>query len=316
MKFIADLHIHSKYSRATSPRMDLENLDEWARIKGIKVLATGDFTHPDWFKNLKEKLEPAETGLYKLKGSSSGTRFILSVEISSIYPKLGKIRKIHNLILSPSLGVAEKINAQLSQIGNLKSDGRPILKLDPRELLKIVLDISEDCFLICCHAWTPWFGIFGSKSGFDSIEECFGDYSKYIFSIETGLSANPPMNWRLSNLDRITLVSNSDAHSLNNIGREANVFDTDLSYLGIRDAIKSKNPQKFLYTIEFYPQEGKYYYDGHRKCGISLSPEESKKYNNVCPVCGKPLTSGVLGRVEELADRPKELKPSVKGANR
>lgn len=309
MKFIADLHIHSKYSRATSPKMDLENLDRWARIKGINVLATGDFTHPDWFKNLKEKLEPAEPGLYKLKKSDSGTRFILSVEISNIYSKAGKVRKIHNLIFSPSLEIAAKINTKLSRIGDLKSDGRPILKLDSKELLKIILNISEDCFLTCCHAWTPWFGIFGSKFGFDSIEECFENYSEHVFSVETGLSSDPPMNWRLSALDNITLISNSDAHSPNKIGREANVFNTNLSYLGIKDAIKSKDPKKFLYTIEFYPQEGKYYYDGHRKCGISLSPTKVREYSDICPVCGKPLTAGVLSRIEKLADRPESSSP-------
>jgi len=309
MKFIADFHIHSKYSRATSPQMDLENLDKWAKIKGIKVLGTADFTHFEWFKNLKEKLEPAEPGLFKLKNSDSPTRFLLTVEISNVYSKFGKVRKIHNLIFAPSFEIVEKINTHLGWIGNLKSDGRPILGLDSRELAKIVLNLSEDCLIVPGHAWTPYFGIFGSKTGFDLIEECFEDYSKYIYAIETGLSSNPEMNWRLSALDKITLISNSDAHSAQKIGREANVFDTEISYPKILEAIKSKDPQKFLYTIEFFPQEGKYHYDGHRLCGISLSPAESKKYNNLCPNCGRPLTIGVLNRVEKLADRPEGFKP-------
>ncbi|MCX6759037.1 MAG: endonuclease Q family protein [Candidatus Nealsonbacteria bacterium] len=309
MKFVADFHIHSRYSRATSRHMDLENLDKWARIKGIKVLGTGDFSHPEWFKSLKEKLEPAEIGLFKLKKQDNGTRFILTNEISCIYSKKGRVRKIHILIFSPSFEAAEKINVQLSWIGNLKADGRPILGLDAKELAKIVLNASEDCLVVPSHAWTPWFSIFGSKSGFDSIEECFEEYSKYIYALETGLSSDPLMNWRLSALDKITLISNSDAHSGPKLGREANVFDTELSYQSIIGAIKTKNPQKFLYTIEFFPEEGKYHYDGHRNCEIRLSPKETKKYNGICPVCGKPLTIGVLNRVEELADRKEGFIP-------
>ena len=316
MKFAADFHIHSKYSRATSPSMDLESLDRWARIKGIKVLGTGDFTHPLWFKDLKEKLEPAETGLFKLKNSDSPTRFILTSEISCIYSKNlpagrqgNKVRKIHIIVFSPSFEIVEKINVQLGWIGNLKADGRPILGLDAKELAKIVLSISGDCLIIPGHAWTPWFSVFGSKSGFNSIEECFEDYSKYIYAIETGLSSDPAMNWRLSALDKITLISNSDAHSLQKIGREANVFDTEISYGTIVDAIKLKDRKKFLYTIEFFPEEGKYHYDGHRLCNLSLSPQESKKYNNICPRCSKPLVIGVLNRVEELADRPQGFVP-------
>jgi len=307
MKFIADFHVHSKYSRATSKDMDLENLDKWAKIKGIKVLGTGDFTHPEWFKNLKEKLEPAETGLFKLQNSE--TRFILTSEISCIYSKKNRVRKIHIIIFSPSFEVCEKINTHLGWIGNLKSDGRPILGLDARELAKIVLNISQDCLIIPAHIWTPWFSIFGSKSGFNSIEECFEDYSKYIYAGETGLSSDPAMNWQWSVLDKITLISNSDSHSPQKIGREANVFDAEFSYPAITEAIKAKNPQKFLYTIEFFPEEGKYHYDGHRLCGLRLSPQESRKYNNICPNCGKPLTIGVLNRVEELADRKKGFKP-------
>jgi len=309
MRFVADFHIHSKYSRATSPQMDLNNLDKWAKIKGIKVLGTGDFTHPEWLKSLKKELEPAEAGLFKLKAGDSPTRFILTAEISCIYSKKNRVRKIHIIVFAPSFDVVEKINTQLGWIGNLKSDGRPILGLDAKGLAKIVFSTSENCLIVPAHLWTPWFSIFGSKSGFDSIEECFDDYSKYIFAGETGLSSNPAMNWRLSALDKITLISNSDAHSPQKIGREANVFDTEISYKGIADAIKSKDPKKFLYTIEFFPEEGKYHYDGHRVCEIRLSPQESKKYNNICPRCGKPLTIGVLNRIEELADRPEGFKP-------
>lgn len=311
MKFIADFHLHSKYSRATSPQMDLENLDRWAKIKGIKILGTGDFTHPEWLKNLKEKLEPAEPGLFKLKRSDSETRFLLTTEVSCVYSKKGRVRKIHIILFSPSFEICDKINVHLGWIGNLKADGRPILGLDAKELSKIVLNISQDCLIVPGHIWTPWFSLFGSRSGFNSIEECFEEYTKYIFAGETGLSSNPAMNWRLSALDKITLISNSDSHSPSRIGRESNVFDTEVSYSTIIEAIKSKNPLKFLYTVEFFPEEGKYHYDGHRICGISLSPQESKKYNNICPNCGRPLTIGVLNRVEELADRPVGFKPAT-----
>jgi len=309
MKFVADFHIHSKYSRATSPLMDLENLDRWAKIKGIKVLGTGDFTHPKWFESIKKELEPAEPGLFKLRGGDSGTRFILTSEISCIYTKGGKVRKIHIIIFAPSIDAVEKINTKLGEIGNLKADGRPILGLDAKELTKIVLDADENCLVVPAHAWTPWFSVFGSKSGFNSLEECFDEYTKYIYAIETGLSSDPAMNWQLSQLDKINLISNSDAHSLPKIGREANVFDAELSYEGISGSLKVKDKNKFLYTIEFFPEEGKYHYDGHRLCNLSLKPQESKKYNNICPKCGKPLVIGVLNRVEELADRPEGFLP-------
>lgn len=308
MKFVADLHLHSKYSRATSPNMDLENLTKWAKIKGIKVLGTGDFTHPLWFENIKEKLESAEPGLFKLKKGDRETRFLLSAEVSCIYSKGGRVRKIHIVIFAPSLDAVEKINVQLSWIGNLKSDGRPILGLDAKELAKIVLNASPDCLLVPAHIWTPWFSIFGSKSGFDSIEECFEDYSRYIYAVETGLSSDPLMNWRLSALDKIALISNSDAHSPQKIGREANVFDTEISYKAIIEAIKLRDPKRFLYTIEFFPEEGKYHFDGHRNCSVKLKPEETKKYNGICPVCGRPLTIGVLNRVEALSDREEGFK--------
>ena len=310
MRIVADLHIHSKYSRAVSQEMTLENISLWAGKKGIQVMGTGDFTHPQWFNEIKTKLEPAEEGLYKLVASSqpsvASTRFLLTTEISSIYSKGGKARRIHNLIFAPSIKAVEKINTKLGWIGNLKSDGRPILGLDSKELLKIILEADEKCVLIPAHAWTPWFSIFGSMSGFNSIEECFDEMSPHIFAIETGLSSDPAMNRRLSALDKISLISNSDSHSLQKLGREANVFDCELSYDGIINAIKSKDPKKFLYTIEFFPEEGKYHYDGHRLCNVSFSPEETKKNKGICPVCGKKLTVGVLSRVDELADLPAE----------
>ena len=302
MKFVADFHIHSKYSRATSSTMDVESLSKWAKVKGVKVLGTGDFTHPQWLKELKEKLRPAEPGLFKF----NDTRFILTSEISCIYSKKQKVRKIHIIVFAPSFEVVDKINAYLATIGNLKADGRPILGLDAKELAKIVLGICPDCLIVPAHIWTPWFSLFGSKSGFDTIEECFEDYSKYIFAAETGLSSNPAMNWRLSDLDRLTLISNSDCHSPQKIAREANVFDAELSYQGIVEAVKNK---KLLYTIEFFPEEGKYHFDGHRACNVRFDPEESKKHNNICPVCRKPLTIGVLNRVEELADREEGFLP-------
>jgi uncharacterized protein (TIGR00375 family) len=289
--------------------MNLENLDRWAKIKGILVLGTGDFTHSQWFEELKEKLEPAEPGLFKLKNSNSETRFILTSEVSCVYQKRRRLRKIHLIIFSPSFEICEKINKKLAIYGDLSSDGRPTLTLDAKELVKIVLDTSENTLIVPAHIWTPWFSLFGSKSGFDSIEECFENYSKYIFAGETGLSSNPAMNWRLSALDRITLISCSDAHSPSHIGREANIFNCELSYFEIVKAIKEKDKNKFLYTIEFYPEEGKYHYDGHRNCGVSFSPKETKKYNGICPVCGKPLTIGVLNRVEQLADRPEGFQP-------
>lgn len=287
--------------------MTLENLDTWARKKGIQVMGTGDFTHPEWFKEIKIKLEPAEPGLFRLKAEGdSPTRFILTVEISSIYSKNGKVRRIHNIIFAPSVETAEKINTTLSLIGNLKSDGRPILGLDSKKLLEIVLKTDPDCVLIPAHAWTPWFSIFGSMSGFDSIEECFEDLSPHIFAIETGLSSDPLMNWRLSKLDKISLISNSDSHSPAKIGREANVFDCELSYKGLIDAIKSRDPKKFLFTVEFFPEEGKYHWDGHRLCGVSFSPEETKKNKGICPKCKKSMTIGVMNRVDKLADRKED----------
>jgi len=312
MKFVADFHLHSKYSRATSSEMVLPKMAEAAQIKGVKVLGTGDFTHPQWFSHLKESLEPAEPGLFKLKDETAfggETRFILTSEISCIYTKKGKVRKIHLLIFAPDFATVEKINVRLSFVGNLRSDGRPILGLDAKELAKIILGIQADCLVVPAHIWTPWFSLFGSKSGFDTIEECFEDYSGYIYAGETGLSSDPAMNWRLSLLDKIALISNSDAHSPAKIGREANVFNVPLGYSGIVEAVKKRDPAKFLYTIEFFPEEGKYHYDGHRLCQVRLSPSETKRCGGLCPVCGRPLTIGVMSRVEELADRPADFQP-------
>ncbi len=313
MKIIADFHIHSKYSRAVSRDMNLETLDIWAKKKGIQVMGTGDFTHPQWFNDIKTKLEPAEFGLLRLRNADDlsdvgrptnvATRFMLTCEISSIYSKNGKTRRVHNLIFSPSIETAEKINTTLSLIGNLKSDGRPILGLDSKKLLQIVLGIDQRCVLIPAHVWTPWFSVFGSMSGFDSLEECFEDLSGNIFAIETGLSSDPAMNWRLSKLDNISFISNSDSHSPHKIGREANVFDCELSYDGLINAIKSRDPKKFLFTVEFFPEEGKYHYDGHRLCNVSMAPEETKKNKGICPKCHKPMTIGVMNRVDKLADR-------------
>lgn len=309
MKIVADLHIHSRYSRATSKRMNPEALARWAELKGINVLGTGDFTHPQWIKELENSLEPSEPGLFRLKTEKREVRFLLSSEISCIYSKKDKVRKIHVVVLAPSFKIAKEINFYLGAVGNLASDGRPILGLDAKKLAGIVLNVSPDCFIIPAHIWTPWFSLFGSKSGFDSMEECFEEHSEKIYAVETGLSSNPAMNWRLSALDRVALVSNSDAHSPEKIGREANVLETELSYKGITKAIKSKDPDSFLYTIEFFPEEGKYHYDGHRKCNICLSPEETAEYRGVCPVCGQKLTIGVLHRVEKLADREQGFMP-------
>ncbi|HEY4496693.1 MAG TPA: endonuclease Q family protein [Candidatus Paceibacterota bacterium] len=310
MKIVADLHIHSPYSRAVSKNMTLQNLDYFARLKGINVMGTGDFTHPMWIDEIQEKLEPAEAGLYILKDEylypeSKGekTRFMLTVEISSIYSKGGRARRIHNLIFTPTIEAALKINAELGWRGNIKSDGRPILGMDPKEIAKIIFNIEPRSAIIPAHAWTPWFSIFGSMSGFDSIEECFDEFAPQIFAIETGLSSDPAMNWRLSKLDNIALISNSDSHSLKKIGREANVFDTQLSYDGIIEAIKSHDPKKFLFTVEFFPEEGKYHYDGHRVCKYSCDPDKTNDHNNLCPRCGKKMTIGVLNRVRQLADR-------------
>ncbi len=315
MRIIADLHIHSKYSRATSPKMNLVELAQWARLKGIDIVSTGDFTHPAHFAAIEELLEPAEEGLFMLKGEDKKqgrlrpVRFILTTEVSNIFKQGERTRKIHNLIFVPSMAVAKSINTTLAAIGNIRSDGRPIFGFSAKDLIKIVLDSSPRAMLVPAHAWTPWFSIFGSRSGFDSIEECFGEYAPHIHAIETGLSSNPAMNWRLSALDNITLISNSDAHSPSKLGREANVFECEPSYNVIMDIIKTKDRERFLFTIEFFPEEGKYHADGHRNCGVLFGPDETIKAGGLCPVCGKSLTVGVLSRVQELADRPMGFVP-------
>ena len=321
MGLIVDLHPHSRFSRATSKQLTLPAIYRWSKIKGIDVIGTGDFTHPIWIKEIKEQLIPAESGLFKLKSSlakkedknlpqilkSRQVRFILTSEISNIYSRHGQTRRLHNLLIAPSISSVSKIISRLSKIGNLSSDGRPILGLDSQKLLQISLQTDPDNFFIPAHVWTPWFSLFGSKSGFDSIEEAFGHLSPHITAMETGLSSDPFMNWRWSALDKITLVSNSDAHSLPKLGREANLINTDLNYHHIISAIKTG--KNFIGTIEFYPQEGRYHYDGHRACDIVFSPAQSKKHQNICPTCGKPLVLGVNHRVNDLADRPPNFRP-------
>lgn len=314
MKYIADLHIHSHFSRATSKALNPENLSLWAQKKGVTVIGTGDFTHPGWMSELQEKLVEAEEGLYKLRpdlqkkvdsqvpySCLAPSRFLLSGEISCIYKKNGKVRKVHNLVLMPDLASVIRLNERLGRIGNISSDGRPILGLDSRDLLEITLEASEMSFFIPAHIWTPWFSVFGSKSGFNTLEECFEDLTGYIHALETGLSSDPPMNRLISFLDNYLLVSNSDAHSPSKLGREANLFDTKLDYTHMIQAMIKGHG--FIGTIEFFPEEGKYHMDGHRKCGIRLLPAETDKYQGICPVCKKSLTVGVLNRIRELSDR-------------
>lgn len=311
MKTIADLHIHSRFSMATSKEGTPENLDFWARKKGISLIGTGDFTHPVWREELKERLVSEGNGLYRLRDEyvkeesrkfpGEGTRFVVSGEISSIYKKNGKTRKVHNVILLPGLEAADAMAQRLEKIGNIHSDGRPILGLDSHDLLEMMLDVCPEGILIPAHIWTPHFSVLGAKSGFDSVEECFEELAPYIHALETGLSSDPAMNWRISKLDRYQLVSNSDAHSPSKLGREANLLDIDCSYEGLYRAIQTGEGLEG--TVEFFPEEGKYHFDGHRKCGVSLSPVEAERLGGICPVCGKKLTMGVDHRVEQLADR-------------
>jgi len=286
------------------------------------VLGTGDFTHPAWLRELREKLVPAEPGLFALKGElarkadervppkcRAPVRFLLEAEISCIYKKNGKVRKVHHLVFAPSFEAAALIGARLERIGNIRSDGRPILGLDSKDLLELVLESCEDAHLVPAHAWTPHFAVFGSESGFDSLEECFEELAPRIFALETGLSSDPPMNWRVSALDRLALISNSDAHSPEKLAREANVFDAELSYRGIFDAIRGKDRRRFLKTLEFFPEEGKYHWDGHRKCRTAMSPKQTRRRKGLCPACGAPVTVGVLHRIERLADREEGRRP-------
>ena len=311
MKMIADLHILCRFSMATSKEGTPENLDFWARKKGISLIGTGDFTHPVWREELKERLVSEGNGLYRLRDEyvkeesrkfpGEGTRFVVSGEISSIYKKNGKTRKVHNVILLPGLEAADAMAQRLEKIGNIHSDGRPILGLDSHDLLEMMLDVCPEGILIPAHIWTPHFSVLGAKSGFDSVEECFEELAPYIHALETGLSSDPAMNWRISKLDRYQLVSNSDAHSPSKLGREANLLDIDCSYEGLYRAIQTGEGLEG--TVEFFPEEGKYHFDGHRKCGVSLSPVEAERLGGICPVCGKKLTMGVDHRVEQLADR-------------
>ncbi len=301
--FFADFHIHSRYSRATSALMHPDTLARAARDKGIKVLGTGDFTHPKYLEELREALEPDGNGLFVSRADPEGTRFMLPAEVFNIFPKGGKNRRIPPFLFAPDMESALEIQRRLGAIGNISSDGRPIFGFPVKDLVRLVMDVSERCMVVPAHIWTPWFSLFGAKSGFDSMEECFEEQTEHIHAVETGLSSDPAMNWRLSALDSYTLISNSDAHSPAKIAREANVFSCDISYDSITSAIRDP-ARGFLGTIEFFPEEGKYHLDGHRACGICFNPAQTISHNGLCPVCGRPLTVGVLHRVEELADRP------------
>ena len=326
MKLVADIHLHSHYSRATSRDLTLEHLWKWAQLKGVQVVATGDIAHPGWLAELREKLEPAEAGLFRLKAEHTagladqvpaacrGTvRFLIGGEISNIYKKHERTRKVHNIVFSPSFEATARLQAELEKIGNIRSDGRPILGLDSRDLLEIVLEVDPRCHLIPAHIWTPWFSILGSKSGFDSVRECYADLTPHIFAVETGLSSDPPMNWRVSWLDDYTLISSSDAHSPPKLAREATRFDTELSYDALFDALRSGDRTGYGGTIEFFPEEGKYHLDGHRKCGVCWEPVTTRAHGGRCSACGKPVTVGVYHRMEELADRPHGARPACAG---
>ncbi|WP_236795359.1 UvrD-helicase domain-containing protein [Amycolatopsis sp. GM8] len=322
VRFVADLHIHSKYSRACSKDCDLEHLTWWARRKGITLVGTGDFTHPAWFEHLRENLVPAEPGLFRLREdldaeiqrrlppscAASEVRFMLSVEISTIYKRAEHTRKVHHLIYMPDFEAAERFNQRLGKIGNLGSDGRPILGLDSRDLLEITLESGAGSYLVPAHVWTPWFAVLGSKSGFDAIDDCYADLAEHVFALETGLSSDPEMNWKISALDKYRLVSNSDAHSPPMLGREATVFDTDLDYFAVKRALETGRGHAG--SLEFFPEEGKYHVDGHRKCGVRMEPGETRERGGLCPECGKPVTVGVLSRVEDLADRAEAIRPA------
>ena len=304
MSYVADLHIHSPYARSTSNRLTFDNLALWARTKGIDVLATGDFTHPEWLQDIRSGLREAGNGLLQ----RNGVFFLLGTEVACVSRQGGRSRRVHLLVLAPDLGTVECLNKVLATKGRLESDGRPILHVSPRDLVCTLLDINERCLVIPAHLWTPWFGLYGSKSGFDSLEECFGDVARNIHAVETGLSSDPAMNWRVPSLDRVAIVSFSDAHSLPSLGRESTVFSGVPSYAGFAEALKN---QGIEYTVEFYPEEGKYHYSGHRRCGIRYSPLDVAEKGAACPVCGGCLTLGVMERVDELAAR--EVKTRVDG---
>lgn len=308
MRIAADFHLHSKYSRATSSQLDLDLLSQWAKYKGITLLGTGDSTHPLWMAELKAKLKATPEGLYGYKG----VLFLPTAEVNTTFVSGAKSKRIHHLLFFPSLEVAEKANQGLSHYGDLTSDGRPTLSLSAADLVKLLLNVSREILIVPAHAWTPHFSIFGANSGFDTVEECFGPQAKEIFCLETGLSSDPAMNWRLSRLDRYTLISNSDSHSASRIGREANVFDCGPSYREIIEILKTKDVKRFLYTVEFFPEEGKYHFDGHRLCKARVSPQEAIRHQNRCPVCGRRVTIGVMHRVDALADRTEGFEPERK----
>lgn len=307
-----DFHTHSRFSRACSKNLTLPNIARACEIKGIDIVSTADFTHPKWIKECEEGLVETSDGLFQLKDQSSQTRFILATEVACIFKQGEKTRRLHLILLAPSLQAVYKLNAVLEEQGrNLRADGRPILGISGKELLKIILDIDPRYEMIPAHAWTPWFAVFGSKSGFDSLEECFDEFTPHIHAIETGLSSDPKMNWQLSQLDRILLVSNSDAHSPENFGREANAMNlNEVTYQEILDIMRSPSHENMMYTIEFYPEEGKYHADGHRDCAFFCNPEETKKMKGECPRCKKQLTVGVLNRINELADRAYGFRPN------
>ncbi|MDO8598841.1 MAG: endonuclease Q family protein [bacterium] len=332
MRVVADLHIHSRFSRACSKELTLPNIVRWCAVKGIDLVATGDFTHPQWRQEIGEQLVESESGVFELRAPTpsfspsqregekeDGTRFILGTELSCIYKHAGKTRRVHHLVLAPSLAAVDCITAALNDRGcNLRADGRPILGLSSYDLLTICLEADPRTLLIPAHAWTPWFAVFGSESGYDSLEECFGDLADHIIAIETGLSSDPAMNWRVSALDRVALVSSSDAHSLPNLGREATVLELDaITFDAVSLAIRSSapsrsdapSPSRIIETIEFFPEEGKYHYDGHRLCNVRCTPSETKRHRGICPQCAKPMTIGVMHRVDKLADRPDGFTP-------
>ena len=316
MRIIADLHIHSRFSRACSREMEVESLARWAKIKGVNLLGSGDFTHPTYLADLKKKLRPLGNGLFQLRQGEPDGHFMLTVEVTNIYHQAGRLHKIHTLIFAPSFEAVDKLNAKLCRQGDLAVDGRPTLTCSARDLLHIVLDTAPECFLVPAHAWTPWFSVFGSNSGFDSLEECFGEDVRHLRALETGLSSDPEMNWRLSALDGIALISNSDAHSPRKIAREATVLDCKMSYDSVIEAMTSHDPARFLFTIEFFPEEGKYHFDGHRNCNVLLSPTQTMKTKGICPQCGRKLTVGVMYRVNALADREEGYVPAQRISSR
>ena len=296
MTYVADLHLHSPYAIGTSNKLTFENLARWARVKGIDLLASADFTHPAWFEETRAKLHDDGDGLF----TYDGARFVLGTELSCVAPQDGRSRRVHMLVFAPSVDTVTRINTALASRGRLDADGRPVLRMTPRELVLTLLDLDGRCLVIPAHVWTPWYGVYGSKSGFDSLEECFGDVAQHVYAIETGLSSDPAMNWRVPELDHRSIVSFSDAHSLQKMGRELTAFDGELTYDGLAEALRT---QSISYTVEFFPEEGKYHHSGHRKCGVSYTPSEVAANGRRCPRCGRPLTLGVMQRVEELAAR-------------